>query len=83
MIAGHKGIDWFVAYLNAVQARTLNIPLRFLSTDRKYEADIYRDAPSVTTSTRVGNHTSARQFPNPPRGQSRATWRTGNSNCRT
>jgi alpha-glucosidase len=39
--------DWYVGSLTNASARTLELPLDFLSTDRSYTAEIYADAPDA------------------------------------
>jgi alpha-glucosidase len=53
VIARRSGAAWFVAGMNSGEARTLDVPLGFLTRGRKYTAHIYSDDPSVTTRTRV------------------------------
>lgn len=43
-MARRKGSEWRVATMNAVERRTLKIPLSFLEPDKAYNADIYSDA---------------------------------------
>ena len=47
------GNDWFVGCLNAVEPRSLQVPLAFLPAG-KFEAQIYRDDAAVATRTKVG-----------------------------
>ncbi len=53
-IARRTGNDWFVGSINALERRTLNVPLTFLLTGKRYAAQIYSDgAPDGTNRTRV------------------------------
>ncbi|MEW4453002.1 glycoside hydrolase family 97 N-terminal domain-containing protein [Bremerella sp. JC817] len=51
--ARRSGERWFIGAMNGDQPRTLNVPLDFLDSDRKYEATIYRDDPSLDGPTKV------------------------------
>lgn len=42
-VARRSGRDWFVGTINAVQRRTLKIPLAFLEPGQSYTAEIYSD----------------------------------------
>lgn len=42
-IARRAGDEWYVGILTDENARTLNVPLRFLDEDKKYTAHIYAD----------------------------------------
>jgi alpha-glucosidase len=53
-IARQSGDDWFIGTINNSEARQLQIPLRFLTPGREYNARIYSDDPSVRTRTKVG-----------------------------
>lgn len=53
-VARRSGTDWFVGTINNSQARTLSIPLNFLSSRRSYVAHVYTDNDSVPTRTKVG-----------------------------
>lgn len=53
VIARRSGAAWFVGGMNSGEARTLDVPLKFLARDRKYTAHIYSDDPSASTRTRV------------------------------
>jgi alpha-glucosidase len=48
-IARRKGDDWFVGTINGPVARTMTIPLSFLSAGR-YEATIYSDASDAAAN---------------------------------
>ena len=43
--------DWYLGATTDENGRTLNIPLDFLEPDRRYEAQIYRDAPDADYRT--------------------------------
>ncbi len=45
-IARRKGTDWYIGTINNSKARTVSIPLNFLSPGN-YHAEIYSDAPDV------------------------------------
>jgi alpha-glucosidase len=49
LIARRKNEDWYIGAITNHSARTLTIPLDFLS-EGKYEADLYTDAPDVGSS---------------------------------
>ncbi|MDB5248104.1 MAG: alpha-glucosidase [Segetibacter sp.] len=51
--ARRKGNDWFVGTLTNNDARSVKIPLSFLSKGKKYTATIYSDDPNVVTNTKV------------------------------
>ena len=53
VIARRSGEEWYVAGMNAGEARTLDVPLDFLARHLRYTAHIYRDDPSAATRTRV------------------------------
>ncbi len=53
VIARRSGEEWFIGAMNSGQARTLDVPLNFLSPGRNYTAHIYADDPQATTRTRV------------------------------
>ncbi|MEO6845149.1 MAG: glycoside hydrolase family 97 protein [Ginsengibacter sp.] len=48
-IARRKGSDWYVGTINNKEARTIHIPLTFLS-EGNYSAELYSDAPDVDES---------------------------------
>jgi alpha-glucosidase len=52
-IARQSGDDWFIGSITNEEARVLEVPLSFLGEDKKYEAVIYSDDPSVNTRTHV------------------------------
>ena len=53
-VARRTGEDWFVGTINALERRTLTIPLAFLTPGKKYTAQIYSDgAPDGTNRTKV------------------------------
>jgi alpha-glucosidase len=53
-VARRSGNDWFVGSINAVERRTLTIPLSFLTPGKKYTAHIYGDgAPDGSDRTKV------------------------------
>jgi alpha-glucosidase len=51
--ARRSGADWFVGTITNDSARTLRVPLGFLSPHQKYTAHLYTDDPSVPTRTHV------------------------------
>ncbi|WP_316792660.1 glycoside hydrolase family 97 protein [Pedobacter frigoris] len=51
-IARRSGDNWYVGSLTD-QARSFVLPLNFLSKNKRYEATIYTDDASLTTSTKV------------------------------
>jgi len=53
VIARRSGAAWFIGCMNSGEARTLEIPLSFLDSDKKYQAHIYSDDPTIATRTRV------------------------------
>jgi alpha-glucosidase len=53
VIARRSGHEWYVGAMNDGQARTLDLPLDFLDSDRRYTAHIYSDDPTVPTRTHV------------------------------
>ena len=53
-VARRTGDDWFVGTINALERRTLTIPLTFLTPGKKYSAQIYSDgAPDGSDRTKV------------------------------
>lgn len=52
-IARRSGDDWFIGSLNGKNKRELRINCHFLDKDKKYQAIIYSDDPSVRTPTKV------------------------------
>ncbi len=52
-IARRSGDDWFIGTINNREARTLKVPLNFLTVGRPYFAHIYADDHSVPTRTQV------------------------------
>ena len=53
-VARRTGDDWFVGSINALERRTLAIPLTFLTPGKKYTAQIYSDgAPDGSDRTKV------------------------------
>ena len=53
-IARRTGDDWFVGSINALERRTLTIPLTFLTPGKKYTAHIYSDGtPDGADPTKV------------------------------
>ena len=53
-VARRTGNDWFIGSINALERRTLAIPLTFLTPGKKYTAHIYSDgAPDGTDRTKV------------------------------
>ncbi len=59
-IARRKGRNWFVASLNAVERRTLKVPLGFLEPGTRYTAQIYSDAaPDGSSPKKVKIETKA------------------------
>lgn len=57
VIARRSGEEWFVGTLTNNEGRTLNIPLDFLTTGKKYIATIYSDDPKIATATQVKRET--------------------------
>ncbi len=53
VIARRSGNDWYIGCMNSTKARTLDVPLSFLSKSKSYIANIYSDDPSVQTRTHV------------------------------
>ena len=53
VVARRYGEDWFVGCLNAIEPRSLNVLLTFLSPGRKYVAHLYRDDPTTKARTKV------------------------------
>lgn len=51
--ARRKGQDWFVGTITNNDARTLKLPLDFLTKGKKYTASIYSDDPAIATKTKV------------------------------
>ena len=53
-IARRSGNDWFIGTINALERRTLEIPLSFLTPGKTYTAALYSDgAPDGSDRTRV------------------------------
>ena len=52
--ARRSGDEWFVGTLTNNDARTISVPLAFLSTKQKYVAKVYTDDDNITTKTKVG-----------------------------
>lgn len=52
-VARQSGNDWFIGSITNNEARNLEVPLSFLDKEKKYEANIYSDDPSVNTRTHV------------------------------
>jgi alpha-glucosidase len=52
-IARRSGDEWFLGTVNDSHPRTLQIPLTFLATGKKYTAHIYADDDRVPTRTKV------------------------------
>ncbi|MDN5213714.1 glycoside hydrolase family 97 N-terminal domain-containing protein [Fulvivirgaceae bacterium BMA12] len=53
VIARKSGEDWFIGVVNGSDARDIEIPLDFLTADKKYEATIYADDKNAGTRTNV------------------------------
>ena len=53
-IARRKGDEWFLGTITNNDGRKLKVPLSFLDKNKKYEATVYFDDPSVNTRTKVG-----------------------------
>lgn len=53
-VARRSGNEWFVGSITNTEARTVAVPLSFLSDKQKYVAKIYTDDDNVTTKTKVG-----------------------------
>jgi alpha-glucosidase len=43
--------DWYLGAITNGEARTLSVPLNFLSKGRRFEAQIYADAPDANWET--------------------------------
>lgn len=43
--------DWYVGAITNEQARTLDVPLSFLTSGKKYEAEIYQDGANADWDT--------------------------------
>ncbi|MHA4808403.1 glycoside hydrolase family 97 protein [Flavitalea flava] len=52
-VARRKGEDWFVGTVTNTDARSLSLPLIFLTSGKKYEASIYYDDPASKVRTKV------------------------------
>lgn len=52
-VARRSGENWYMGTITNTEARTLKVPLTFLTSGKKYEATIYSDDPSVNTRTKV------------------------------
>lgn len=59
VIARRSGSTWYVGALNGSEEREFIIPLDFLDSDSAYQATIFMDDPSATTSTKVAIETLA------------------------
>jgi alpha-glucosidase len=53
IIARRSGAEWFVGVMHAGEARTFEVPLKFLDAGKAYTAHIYSDDPTLKTRTRV------------------------------
>ena len=53
-VARRSGDTWFLGTITNTEPHTLKVPLGFLEREKKYEATIYFDDPSVNTRTHVG-----------------------------
>lgn len=53
-VARKTGNEWFVGTITNNDARTVAVPLSFLSEKQKYVAKIYTDNDAVNTRTKVG-----------------------------
>ena len=51
--ARKSGEDWFLGAMTGNDARTVSIPLDFLTKGKKYIAHIYEDKPELGTRTNV------------------------------
>jgi len=52
-IVRRKGDAWFIGTINAKEARTLKVPLAFLTPGKSYTAHRYSDDDKVATATKV------------------------------
>ncbi|WP_442483252.1 glycoside hydrolase family 97 catalytic domain-containing protein [Aeoliella sp. SH292] len=53
VIARRSGTEWFVGAMNAENERELTMPLDFLDPSTEYDSRIYKDDPTLNTSTRI------------------------------
>jgi alpha-glucosidase len=58
-IARQRGADWFVGTINNSQARTIKVPLAFLTAGMTYTAHLYSDSDTAATPTKVAVTTRA------------------------
>ena len=54
VLARRSGQAWYVGCMNSGEARTLEVPLAFLTPGKAYQAHVYRDDETVATRTHVG-----------------------------
>ena len=52
-VARRKGNSWYLGSLNGTAARSLNLPLSFLSSGQRYRIELFTDDPTVNTATKV------------------------------
>ena len=52
-VARRSGSSWFAGVITNNEARTIRLPLHFLSGNKRYTATIYSDDPAVHTATQV------------------------------
>ena len=55
------GDDWYLGSVTDEVGRTLEVPLSFLDRDRRYLAEIYRDADDADWQTKPTAHTVERR----------------------
>jgi alpha-glucosidase len=53
VIARRRGAEWYIGFLNSGDARSLDVPLRFLDAGKKFHASIFFDDAAVPTRTHV------------------------------
>ena len=58
--ARRKGDKWFIAVMNGVGDRNINIPLKFLRSDRNYKAIIVEDQISESAAVNIKHSTLKR-----------------------
>jgi alpha-glucosidase len=53
VIARRSGAEWFVGAMNADNEHELTVPLDFLDPSTEYKSRIYKDDPTLNTSTKI------------------------------
>ena len=53
VVARRKGDSWFIGALNGSAARSFNVPLDFLTENRKYQLELFSDDATIATPTKV------------------------------